>query len=66
MSSTNNRIRVGDIVDVYLSPQYLAFTGEVIYLSQQTGDSWIIAEPELNQLHYVQTFAEIVKRREVN
>lgn len=55
-----NWIERDDEVIVKLYPGAEPWKGRVCHMPQATGDSWII-EDETGNLHYVQTFLEIVK-----
>ena len=52
------KIDIGDKVNVYCGGT--CFQGKVNYMPAATGDSWIIEE-ENGNVHYVQTFEQIIK-----
>lgn len=57
-----NEIKIGDEVTVHFWPMLSDIVGEVRYMPQSPGDSWII-EGKDGSTNYVQHFASIVKQR---
>ena len=55
----DDKIKPGDIVNVYFENTYCEYDVTVIYVPVATGDSWIFRRPGDRQLVYVQMFSKI-------
>ena len=55
MKMNDKRIEIGDSVTVFFNRSKMV-RGIVDYIPQQTGDSWIILEEQVNLPVYVQSF----------
>jgi hypothetical protein len=64
MNFMAERIAIGDKVHVRFWPMYDDILGEVKYMPQAQGESWIIVS-EQGDVYYIQTFASITRKADV-
>jgi hypothetical protein len=58
---SNNRIDVGDVVDVFFDHSEALFRVRVTHKAQQTGDTWALVD-ERGRVYEVQQFAYMMAR----